>query len=180
VLELVVEGKEYYDEDKEEFVYPESFTLKLEHSLLSLSKWEQKYEKPFIDKVDKTPEEVVDYIEMMILNEDYPPDILNRLTDEHAQQIMAYTDAKMTATTFRESVQGRNSGEYITNELIYYWIFALEMPIEVESWHLNRLFTQIKVMNTKQQKPKRMSPTNAAAERRRLNAQRKAELNSAG
>lgn len=173
--------EESFDEEKNEFIPPVFIVLELEHSLVSLSKWESKWEKPFLSNVEKTNEEILSYIECMVLTPDFPPEILSRMTEENFTQINQYMNAKMTATWFSDAVPTTKSREVITNELIYHWLSAFSIPYQpAETWHLNRLFTLIKVANAKNAKPQKMSKSEIFERNRRLNAQRKAEMNTSG
>ena len=180
MLTIIIPGNELYDENREEFVYEPEITLQLEHSLVSLSKWESIYEKPFLTEKDKTPEEILEYIKAMILTPDFPPEVLNRLSRTNFEEINRYIDAKMSATWFNETPNQRRNREIITAELIYYWMISLNIPTEFQYWHLNRLFTLIKIFNIKNAPPKKMRPSEIAARNRQLNEQRKAELGSRG
>lgn len=180
MLELTVGEQEYFDEDKEEFVKLGGFAVQLEHSLVSLSKWESKFEKPFLTKDPKTDVEALAYVECMILTPDYPQDILMRLTEDDIKRINAYIDAKMSATWFNEQGPQRRSSEVITSELIYYWMLSFQIPSECENWHLNRLFNLIKVCSIKNAKPKKMSRAETVQQQRNLNAQRKAQMGTTG
>ena len=180
MLRITVPGIELYDEVREEFTNAEGFVLELEHSLVSLSKWESLYEKPFLSKENHTDQEVIDYIRAMILNDDYPEEVIGRLSKENFEQVNAYIDAKMTATWFAENKNEPKSREIITAELIYYWMIKLNIPIEFERWHLNRLFTLIRVFNLKEGKQRKMSRSEILARNRELNAQRKAQLGTSG
>lgn len=180
MLTLVVKGAESYDEESEEFVYPESFELQLEHSLVSLSKWESKFEKPFLGKDEKTAEEVLSYFKLMIVSEDFPPDALERLSQENIDEINKYLTSSMTATWFSEVPNASQSRQVITAELIYSWMFAFNISMECQYWHLNRLFTLIKVCNAQTTKPKPMSREEQFAQQRALNAKRKQELGTRG
>ena len=171
---------EGWDEEKQEFVEPRTVTLLLEHSLISLSKWESKWCKPFLGKEEKTYEETIDYIKCMTTTQNVDPDAYNHLTQENVNQINEYISAPMTATTFRDEKKGRINNEIITSELVYYWMVALQIPFECQKWHLNRLLTLIKVCNIKNQPPKKMSKGDVMRRNAELNAARRKQLNSKG
>lgn len=180
MLVIKVPGIELFDEVLQVFVNAEEFVLELEHSLVSLSKWESKFEKPFLGSEEKTDEEVFAYIEAMILTEEYPSDVLTRLTKENIQQINEYIESKMTATWFNDKQKPKKSNEVITAELIYYWMITFNIPIEFQHWHLNRLFTLIKIFSVKNAPKEKMSKRDLLARNRELNERRKAELGTAG
>jgi len=183
VLTITVPGKEYFDESKGEageFVTVGDSILELEHSLVSLSKWESIFEKPFLGSSEKSNDEILAYIYAMIITPGVSPDMVDRLTADNFKDINRYLDAKMTATWFSDTPNSPKSSEVITSELIYYWMTIFNIPMACENWHLNRLFTLIKVCNAKNSKPKKMGRAEAAARRRELNAQRRAQLGSSG
>lgn len=180
MLTIVVPGVEMFDDRSQEFVTHHDVTLELEHSLVSLSKWESKHEKPFLGKAEKTSEEVIDYIRCMLLTPDVPEKVIEKLTEENIIQINQYIDAKMTATWFNEPPGAPQTQSVITAELIYYWMTVFQIPFECEHWHLNRLFTLIRICNIKQAKPKKMSRAEIAARNRELNAQRRQQLGTKG
>lgn len=180
MLTIVVPGPEMFDEAEDAFVTRDDFTLELEHSLVSLSKWEQKYEKPFLDISEKTTEEVLDYVKMMCLTPEVPEEIFQKLSDANILSINGYLDAKMTATWFSDQPGAPQSKDIITSELIYYWMISFQIPFECEYWHLNRLFTLIRVCNVKSAKPKKMSRAEIAQRQRDLNTQRKKQFGTKG
>jgi hypothetical protein len=180
MLTITIGGTESFDDGRQTFVITGGRKVHLEHSLLSLSKWESKHEKPFLGKDEKSPEEVISYVECMLLDDNLPEDILHQLSEENFKQINDYLEAKRTATWFSEQPSEPKSREVITSELIYYWMTTFQIPWEAESWHLNRLFTLIRVCNVKAAKPKKMSRNEIAQRNRELNAQRKAQLGTSG
>lgn len=181
MLRLVVPiSQEGWDEQKEEFVEAKTQVLQLEHSLVSLSKWESKWCKPFLSNVTKTDEEILDYIKYMTLTQNINPDVYSHLTVENFKEIDRYINAPMTATTFSEDRSGSRNREVITAELIYYWMVALNIPFECQKWHLNRLLTLIRVCNIKNQPPKKMSKRNTASRYAQLNAARRQQFNTKG
>lgn len=179
MLTITVQGEENYDQETGQFTYPEAFELQLEHSLVALSKWESRFEKPFLDDKEKTTEEVLGYIECMILNE-VPPERVLELSSDNIQEINTYIDRKMTATWFSAVQPEAKTDETITNELIYYWMDMFTIPWEAQYWHLNRLFTLIKIHNHKSQPPKKMSQREIYERNKRLNAERRAKLGTSG
>lgn len=180
MLTIVVPGDEIFDEQSQEFSTRNDVTLKLEHSLISLSKWESKYEKPFLGQDEKTNEDVLGYIKCMTLTPNVLEEVYNHLSASNILEINNYIDAKMTATWFNDGPGAPKSRDVITAELIYYWMITFQIPFECEKWHLNRLFTLIRICNIKQAKPKKMSRSEVAARNRELNAQRRAQLGSQG
>ena len=180
MLKITIPSNELWDELKQEFVYPKEQTLELEHSLVSLSKWESKWCKPFISKYKKTNEETIDYVRCMTLTPNVDPSVYNHLTNENINMINNYIEAPMTATWFSNEKQNSRNSEQITSELIYYWMIALNIPFECQKWHLNRLLTLIKVCNIKNQPPKKMSKREIMSRNAALNAARRKQFNSKG
>jgi hypothetical protein len=181
MLTLIVSGEEFFDEASETFLTVGDVTLELEHSLLSLSKWESKFEKAFLGPTPKSHEETIAYVKCMILGE-CDDAIFNRLTIEHFNQINNYVDSRHSATTFRETPNRPGRREVITAELIYYWMVAFNIPFSCESWHLNRLFSLIRICNIKNSsgKESKMSKSEIMARNQALNAERKARLKTTG
>lgn len=179
MLTITIPSVEMWDEKHEQFVYIQETTLDLEHSLVSLSKWESKWEKPFLSSKDKTEEEVSDYIKCMTLTPNVNPIVYTCLTADNISTITNYINAPMTATTFNDT-SNRPGRETITAELIYYWMIALNIPFECQGWHLNRLLTLIKVCNIKNTPPKKRSKRDIMSRNAALNAARKKRLNTRG
>lgn len=180
MLEINVPGVEFWDEGAEEFVVVKGCTLQLEHSLVSLSKWESKWCKAFLSKREKTSEETIDYVRCMTLTKNVDPRIYTVLTDSNIKQINDYIAAPMTATCFYEDKQSPGvKSETVTSELIYCWMITLNIPVEFEKWHLNRLIALIKTCNIKNN-PKKMSKSEIMRRNRSLNASRKKQLHTKG
>lgn len=178
-----VPSVELWDESKQEFIRTKGMkeqTLQLEHSLISLSKWESKWCRSFLSKPPATVDETIDYIKCMTLTKNVDSDVYSNLTNENIEQIKAYINAPMTATTFAEDKNKRPNNEVVTSELIYYWMISLQIPSEFEKWHINRLLTLIRVCNVKNQPQKKQSRSEIMRRNAELNAARKKQLNSKG
>ncbi len=180
MLQITIPAVELWDERKQEFITTKEQTLQLEHSLVSLSKWESKWCKPFLTKQEKTFEETLDYIKCMTITQNVDPEVYNYLTNENIEEINNYINAPMTATYFSDDKMAKPSREQITAELIYYWMIALNIPFECQKWHLNRLLTLIKVCNIKNQPPKKISKKEIMRRNAALNAARRKQLNTKG
>lgn len=182
MLQIVVPGVELYDEENNLFITAKKDqTLQLEHSLVSLSKWESRWHKAFFSKREKTSEEVLDYIRCMTITKNVDPTVYERLTIENVAQIKNYIEDSMTATYFAEDkTKPKASREVVTSELIYYWMIAQGIPIECEKWHLSRLLTLIRVCNVKNTPPKKMSRTSILSQNAALNAARRKQYNTKG
>jgi len=180
MLTLTTEDTEYYDDSNGTFVSVQGRTVDLEHSLVSLSKWESKWCKPFLGKGTKTDYEIRDYIKCMTITKNVPDSFYDSLSEKFLLKINEYIDHKMTATTFSEiHGQSRNT-ETITAELIYYWMIIMSIPFECQKWHLNRLLTLIRVCSIKNSPTKKMSKQALISRNAALNAARKQQLNTKG
>ena len=177
-LKVVVEP-EKWDEKSGEFIPQKEKTIQLEHSLVSLSKWESKWCKPFLHS-EKTSEEILDYIKCMTLTQNVPQDLYDKLSAKNIKDIDEYINAPMTATTFPDEKNSKKNKEIVTSELVYYWMVAYQIPFECQKWHLNRLITLIRVCGVKNATPKKMSKGDIMRRNAELNAKRRAKLNSKG
>ena len=180
MLQITIPATELWDEQKQKFIYTKEQTLSLEHSLVSLSKWESKWHKPFLSKTEKTVDETIDYIRCMTLTQNVKPEVYLGLTADNITQVNAYIEDSMTATFFSEDTSGKRSREVVTSELIYYWMIALNIPVKFEKWHLNRLLTLIRVCNIKNSPPKKYSKGEIMRRNAALNAARKKQLGTKG
>lgn len=180
MLEIIIPATEQWDEKNQEFITSKEQILRLEHSLVSLSKWESKWCKPFLSRENRTMEETIDYIKCMTLTQNVDDHVYNLLTIDNIKKVNEYISAPMTATTFNDSNKKSGGNEIITSELIYYWMISLNIPFECQKWHLNKLFTLIKVCSIKNQPPKKMSKKDIMSRNAALNAARRKQMNTKG
>lgn len=180
MLQITVPSRELWNEKTQEFIQTKECVLQLEHSLVSISKWESKWNKVFLTKKEKTKEEIIDYVKCMTITQNVDPSIYNYLSNDNIDKINEYIYAPMTATWFSKEGKGRGSGEQVTSELIYYWMISLNIPFECQKWHLNRLLTLIRVCNIKNTPPKKMSKRALLQRNAKLNAERLKQFNTNG
>lgn len=171
MLQISIPAQEYFDERTEEFINIKAYTLQLEHSLISISKWEAKWCKPFLGNEEKTEEETIDYIRCMTITQNVDPMAYNAIPESELEKVKAYMHAPMTATWFNDRDKKPPNRKVITSELVYYWMIANSVPIECEKWHFNRLMTLLRICGEKSQPPKKMTKS----DRRSLMAQRRAK-----
>lgn len=182
MLTIKIPQTEFYDEERNEFVVVKAQTLKLEHSLISISKWESHYCKPFLSDQAKTIEESLYYIECMTINPNIDPNVYRCITDDMMREINEYIEAPMTATTITNlNTSKKRNKEQLTSELLYYYMIAGNVPVEFEKWHLNRLIVLIEIIGIKND-PKAKKMTKGAIMRNNasLNAARRKMMNSKG
>jgi len=180
MLTITIPDQEWFNDVTQEFVDIKGRDITLEHSLVSLSKWESMYHKPFLTREEKTRSETLNYIKCMTITQNVPDTIFKAIDAQTINQVSAYIENPMTATTFTEDEKKKKvNRDIITAEIIYYWMIALQIPMECQKWHLNRLLTLINVCNIKNQ-PKKMSKGEILRRNRALNAQRRQQLNTRG
>lgn len=179
MLTIKIPSREFFNDNKQEFITIDGCEIELEHSLLSISKWESKWKKPFISSDKKSTEETLDYIKCMMLNDKYLTHV-NYLTEENIKDINEYISDSMTATIFYDENSKHSKKETITSELIYYWMIASNIPMECEKWHLNRLLTLIRVCSIKNAPPKKMTKREIMDRNKALNEARKEKLHTKG
>lgn len=179
MIDIIIPAGEQFDERKMEFTYYKEQKITLEHSLIAISKWESKFEKPFLSS-DKSTYEILEYIRCMTLTQNVRPETYLRLTPENIKDIQAYIEAPMTATTFKKIEKRGGKKEIITAELIYYWMITFNIPVEFQKWHLNRLLTLIEVCARKNEPPKKMSRKDISAQHKAINAANRARFHTKG
>lgn len=180
MLTIHIPESEGFDENTNEFITIKACTLTLEHSLVSISKWESKWKKPFINGKPKTDEEFKDYVRCMTITPQIDPLVYELITPDVIKQIMDYIEDPMTATWFNDKNKKKSKKEILTSEVIYYMMIAQQIPMECQKWHLNRLMTLIRVCSEKNAPQKKMSKSEIYARNRALNAQRRAKYNTKG
>ena len=180
MLELTVCEKELYDEDANEFLTVPERTIVLEHSLVSVSKWEAVWKKPFLQPNYKfTTEEFIDYIKCMTITQHVPEEVFLYMNFNEIKRIERYINEDRTATTFSE-ILGSPNRQIVTSELIYYWMVAYQIPMECQKWHLSRLLALIRICNIKNSEPKKMSRADVIRQNKKLNEQRRKATGSRG
>lgn len=175
MLQITIPKAELFNEHTEEFIQVKEQTICLEHSLVSLSKWESKWKKPFLGLEAKSGEEMLDYIRCMTITQNVDPDVYLGLPPNLIKVIQDYIEDTMTATTFSDKT-GKKSREIVTAEIIYYWMIELGIPFECQKWHLNRLLSLINTCSIKNTPPKKMGRKEALLQQSQLNAARKAKF----
>lgn len=181
MLTINVPDQEFYDSRTNKFYTIKAKTLQLEHSLLSISKWESKWKKPFLSKEKMTVDQFLDYIRCMSLTPNVEPETFRHLGRDNYNAISDYINDPMSATWFSDDKKtGPRSRETVTSELVYYWMIALNVPMECQKWHFNRLMTLIKICNIKNAPPKKMRRNEILARNKALNDARRKALNSSG
>ena len=181
MLQIRVPGIEYWDEKKGEFKESPDTIISLEHSLISISKWESKWHRPFLNDKQLTKEEFVDYIKCMTITPNIEDEVYDRLTNKNIDDILKYMEDPMTGTTINErGISKSRKREIVSSELIYYWMVAMQIPFECQEWHINRLMMLIRVCGIKNQPDKKMSKRNVMQQNAALNAARRQKLHTRG
>lgn len=179
MLEITIPEQEAYDESTNRFISLKGMKLSMEHSLVSIYKWESKWHKPFLHST-KTNAEILDYIRCMTITQNVPDDVYYRIPKSEIDKIQAYIEDPMTATTFHYLEDRKRNREIVTAEIIYYWMVSANVPFECQKWHLNKLLTLLQVISEKNKPPKKMSKAQIAKQYAALNAARKAKLHTKG
>jgi len=179
MLKIFVPSGELFDELSGRFITVNGRELQLEHSLVSISKWESRWKKPFLSDQPKSREETMDYVRCMTISQNVDPNVYLGLSDANVNAVNKYIDDPMTATTFKNDNK-KSSRQIVTSEIIYYWMISLGIPMECQKWHLNRLLALIRVCDEKNQPGRKKSRKDIIAENRALNQMRRAKSGSRG
>lgn len=179
MLKITIPDRKYWDEAHEVFIDVKGATICLEHSLVSISKWETKWKKPFLG-TQRTREETIDYIRCMTISQNVNPDIYQYIDNKIIREVNAYINDTMTATWFTEQKNKPQVAKKITNELIYYWMISCGIPFECQKWHLNRLLTLIRVCELKNAPQKKMGKKATLRQNAMINKQRRQARGSKG
>lgn len=179
MLTIVIEEQDGFDESLNKFVKQPRVKLSLEHSLVSLAKWESRYHKAFLSRDDKSIEETLYYIKCMTITQNVDDKVYGRIDQSIINKVTTYIENPMTAMKFPKK-EGPGSREIVTADIIYYWMVSFNIPLECQKWHLNRLLALIKVCSIRNQPPKKMSRSELLRRQKELNAQRRSRLNSPG
>lgn len=180
MISIHIDSGEVYNEKTEEFIKIKEQTILLEHSLVSVAKWESKWEKAFLGSEKKTNEQMLDYIRCMTITQNVDPIIYKLISNKDLERIIKYIEAPMTATWFNEVGGAKSSREVVTAEIIYYWMISFNIPVEFQKWHLNRLLTLIKVCSIKNAPKNKMKRSEILSQNRALNQARRKSLNTKG
>jgi hypothetical protein len=187
----------FWNEGTEQFENFEGCEMHLEHSLWTISEWEKVIKKPFVGE-KHTNEELLFYIKCMCIN-DVPDVAFSYLTEEDIIRINEYIQDDQTATTIRDNLLDEKNTkggkqEFITSELLYYFMIAMNIPVEFEHWHLGRLLMLIRVCSEKNKEAEEKAKNhgkrgnrlstkeqaNLAARYHEINAKRRAEWGTKG
>ena len=181
MLKITIPEQELFDNANQKFVTIDAVTFQIEHSLISLSKWESEWHVAFLDKKrKKTPAEIIDYIRCMTVTQNVKPETYLFITDAILKDVLDYVDNPMSATKVSEHNLGSPSTEPVTSEMLYAQMIMYGVPVEFEKWHLNRLMTLLKVLKKMNTPTKKMSKSEIFSRNRELNAWRKAHWGTAG
>lgn len=178
-ISIYVQGTELWDSNSQMFCSSKPQTLILEHSLISISKWESKYHKMFLETKDKTGVELLDYIKCMTINGNVPDMTYYALSEKNLRDILDYMDDSMTASSVFDPPR-KSRSEPVSSELIYYWMIQYGIPFECEKWHINRLLMLIKICTRKNASMTKADKAAMDQRRAAINAQRKAKMKSRG
>lgn len=180
MLTVKIPDQELWDESTNEFYYIPGAVLDLEHSLVSVAKWEAKWHKAFISKKEKTNEELIDYIRCMTITKNVNQDIYYHIPNNIINRINEYIDNPMTATVIHDVQSNESSKDVPTSEMIYYWMLSNQVPVEFEKWHLNRLITLLRVCSVKNSPGKKLSRNEAYSRNAAINAANRKKFNTKG
>lgn len=179
-IKINIPSQELFDESTGEFIKIDETNIVLEHSLVSISKWESKWHIPYLNNKEKTVEQAVDYLRCMTITQNVNKDIYKYIPESEIKRLDEYINDPMTATTITKQEGKGGSRKVLTAEVIYFYMLSYNIPADFDKWHLNRLLTLIEVFNEENKPKKKMSTQQAISRYASLNAARRAKLHSAG
>lgn len=182
MLKITVPGGRHWDPIMEQFFYTRETVLTLEHSLVSIKKWEERWKVCYLNKHrKKTDAELIDYIRCMTITQNVNPLVYYALSDDNISDVVKYIQDPHTATYYVDFEQEAESkGELLTAEVLYYYMIKLQIPIEFQKWHLNSLIALLKVFDKKETPPKKLSESEARARHASINERNRALFNTKG
>lgn len=180
MLTIIVPASELYDEKNNEFIQIKEQTIVLEHSLVSIAKWESKWKKSYLSTQEKTVNEWIDYIRCMTITKNVNPLVYKTINKSASEAIQRYINDPMTATYFSDDGNKKSGRNVVTAELIYYWMISLGIPFECQKWHFNRLMALIRVCDIKNNPGKKMSRREILTRNQALNEERKRKYKTRG
>ena len=179
-LTVTIEGKQFVDNDNNIISEP-SDVLVLEHSLISISKWEAIWKKPYLESFkESSNEELYSYIQCMVIKGNADMSVLRRIKRSQYEKILDYINDSMTATTVKKKENDMSVSNFTTSELIYAWMVQLQIPWEAQKWHLNRLMMLISVLDRMNQPAKKRSEKQLISDYAKINAMNRARFKSKG
>jgi hypothetical protein len=183
VLQIRIPEQEFWNERTEKFSYKKGCSLKLEHSLISISKWEAIWHVSFFD-TKLSEEQLLSYIQCMSLGPEIDLETVLRLTQDNIKEIVDYMKDPMTASSVKESKgPQQRRRERITSEYIYYLMIRYNIPDRYDQWHINRLIMLIRICSAKEAEANPQKKTNSRELMREydsINERNKARFNTRG
>ena len=187
MVEIYIPKSQIIDEETGVvYTAEKDWKLALEHSLISVQKWEAKWHVAFLNKGTRTFEQTIDYLRCMTLTPNVPDEVYYCIPHTELKRVLEYVDDPMTATRINDGFDSGNSygkkmgKDVITAEVIYNWMISLNIPTEYRKWHLNQLLTLIRVINAKNQPKKKRRMRDVLEEYKSINEANKRRFGTKG